>query len=100
MAKSILDYIFRWLGHTFLEGFKAPAPAKSLQPEAPAEKGDAPAKIVEAAAPAEGVNVQVLDAQFRDFMEDAPVCDQCGAITVRNGACYRCYNCGNSMGCS
>ena len=33
-------------------------------------------------------------------LELIPVCDQCGAITVRNGACYRCYNCGNSMGCS
>ena len=44
------------------------------------------------------MNVQVLDAQFKHFMEDAPVCDQCGAITVRNGACYRCYNCGNSHG--
>ena len=44
--------------------------------------------------------VKVLDEQFRHFMEDAPACDNCGAITVRNGACYRCYNCGNSMGCS
>ena len=95
MAKSLPDYIFRWIGHAFLEGFKAPAPAKSLQPE------PAPAKADKAgAAPAQGVNVQVLDAQFKNFMEDAPVCDQCGAITVRNGACYRCYNCGNSMGCS
>jgi len=33
IAKSLTDYIFRWMGHTFLEGFKAPAPAKSLQPE-------------------------------------------------------------------
>ena len=32
--------------------------------------------------------------------EDAPVCDQCGAITVRNGSCYRCFVCGSSMGCS
>jgi ribonucleoside-diphosphate reductase alpha chain len=33
-------------------------------------------------------------------MGDAPACDVCGAITVRNGTCYRCLNCGNSMGCS
>ena len=32
--------------------------------------------------------------------EDAPACDVCGAITVRNGNCYKCLNCGNSMGCS
>ena len=48
----------------------------------------------------QGFDVKVLDKQFEGFMEDAPLCDQCGAITVRNGACYRCYNCGNSMGCS
>ena len=34
------------------------------------------------------------------FMGDAPFCDQCGHTTVRNGSCYRCTNCGNSMGCS
>jgi ribonucleoside-diphosphate reductase alpha chain len=34
------------------------------------------------------------------MMGDAPFCDNCGHITVRNGACYRCLNCGSSMGCS
>ncbi|MFW6197729.1 MAG: vitamin B12-dependent ribonucleotide reductase, partial [Myxococcota bacterium] len=42
----------------------------------------------------------VLDQQLGDMMGDAPMCDQCGHITVRNGACYKCLNCGNSMGCS
>jgi ribonucleoside-diphosphate reductase alpha chain len=41
-----------------------------------------------------------LDAQLEEMMGDAPVCDGCGHITVRNGACYKCLNCGNSMGCS
>ena len=41
-----------------------------------------------------------LDAQLDKMMGDAPVCDVCGHITVRNGACYKCLNCGNSMGCS
>jgi ribonucleoside-diphosphate reductase alpha chain len=41
-----------------------------------------------------------LDAQLEEMMGDAPVCDSCGHITVRNGACYKCLNCGNSMGCS
>jgi ribonucleoside-diphosphate reductase alpha chain len=40
------------------------------------------------------------DAQLDAMMGDAPVCDVCGHITVRNGACYKCLNCGNSMGCS
>ncbi len=38
--------------------------------------------------------------QFARFQSDAPSCDNCGSITVRNGNCYLCHNCGNSMGCS
>ncbi len=40
------------------------------------------------------------EMQFATFQIDAPACDNCGAITVRNGNCYLCHNCGNSMGCS
>jgi len=40
------------------------------------------------------------DSFFANLMGDAPACDLCGHITVRNGACYKCTNCGNSMGCS
>ena len=48
----------------------------------------------------EGTTGSPLDAQLDTMMGDAPVCDVCGHITVRNGACYKCLNCGNSMGCS
>jgi ribonucleoside-diphosphate reductase alpha chain len=41
-----------------------------------------------------------VDAQLSELMRDAPFCDVCGHITVRNGACYKCLNCGNSLGCS
>ena len=41
-----------------------------------------------------------LDQLAAEFMADAPFCDVCGHITVRSGACYKCLNCGNSMGCS
>ena len=44
--------------------------------------------------------LEQFNAQFAHFLEDAPACDICGSITVRNGTCYKCYNCGNSMGCS
>ncbi len=44
--------------------------------------------------------MQQFNAQFEHFQDDAPACDICGAITVRNGNCYKCFNCGNSMGCS
>ena len=42
----------------------------------------------------------LLSEQFSGFQADAPACDYCGAITVRNGNCYLCHNCGHSMGCS
>jgi ribonucleoside-diphosphate reductase alpha chain len=41
-----------------------------------------------------------LNAQLSQMMGDAPMCSTCGHVTVRNGSCYRCLNCGNSMGCS
>ncbi len=44
--------------------------------------------------------MQQFNAQFEHFQDDAPACDVCGSITVRNGSCYKCFNCGNSMGCS
>ena len=44
--------------------------------------------------------LEQFNAQFSHFGDDAPACDVCGSITVRNGTCYKCYNCGNSMGCS
>jgi ribonucleoside-diphosphate reductase alpha chain len=44
--------------------------------------------------------VTARSEQFADFQTDAPPCDNCGAITVRNGNCYLCHNCGSSMGCS
>jgi len=44
--------------------------------------------------------VSVMTAHLSEMMGDAPFCDVCGHITVRNGACYKCLNCGNSLGCS
>jgi len=86
MAKSLVDYIFRWLQLTFVE------------------VKDSSAKIGDTAPPpsvkTQSAGSGRVDAQFEHFMDDAPACDICGSITVRNGACYKCFNCGNSMGCS
>jgi ribonucleoside-diphosphate reductase alpha chain len=49
---------------------------------------------------ATSVQINTLDAQLSEMMGDAPFCDVCGHITVRSGACYKCLNCGNSLGCS
>jgi len=110
IAKSITDYLFRWLGCQFVAGYReqnSPAP----QPELPL-KGIAEQEKKVVNKPVEELEqtgelpsrpmtgVQALSKTVAHFMTDAPTCDTCGAITVRNGACYKCLNCGNSMGCS
>jgi len=167
IAKSIVDYIFRWLGITFMPGYreanmgyvpeapaeggeaeteskpaakkaggpsagpgpaKKPAAAPAPAAAAPVAKPVAPAPAPVAKATSNGshtpaakptVNTALLERagvamkvdlnggnftsrteQFASFQTDAPSCDNCGAITVRNGNCYLCHNCGNSMGCS
>jgi ribonucleoside-diphosphate reductase alpha chain len=96
IAKSIVDYIFRWLDLTFPNG-KATF-CKTTEPEPRTETETE--TVVTAAPVAPEMMTPRVDDQFKGFMDDAPSCEICGAITVRNGACYRCYNCGNSMGCS
>ena len=172
IAKSVVDYIFRWAAITFLPGYreanrgelaKSPAgsgsgeasgdssgddetarqPAAmkaggqaghrttaaadtatmaSLQPSvAPTTAvlvGNGPVKangkhggridfaVLERAGVAMNVDGNTASSignrndQFARFQSDAPSCDNCGSITVRNGNCYLCHNCGNSMGCS
>jgi ribonucleoside-diphosphate reductase alpha chain len=162
-AKSLIDYIFCWMGCQFIPGYaEQNTPNRNVVP-APDSKTtvtakqlvektkDLAQKIVEAkskttaktktspvlrmpvreiAPPGKGRLAQAADrikelvgavvgdsdsetdtegemklmqqfnSQFEHFQDDAPACDICGAITVRNGTCYKCYNCGNSMGCS
>ena len=45
-------------------------------------------------------SVSTVQAVLSDMMGDAPACNECGHITIRNGSCYKCLNCGNSLGCS
>ncbi|HLV20301.1 MAG TPA: vitamin B12-dependent ribonucleotide reductase, partial [Polyangiaceae bacterium] len=104
-ATSIVDYIFRVLGVEYLQRYDF-AQVKPAEAPTPIEDPTRP-NLVESAAPAPElppapVEAQgsALDAQLEEMMGDAPVCDGCGHITVRNGACYKCLNCGNSMGCS
>ena len=155
MAKSVVDYIFRFLGMTFISGYReanAPRrddaePSSHSSPASPGrQSGDSSnpksASLKDGAGPqgqtgaaqqtatvqqAETVVEKLLkpyrnghgsngnghnrlsilnsqpstrSEQFAHFQSDAPACDNCGAITVRNGNCYLCHNCGQSMGCS
>ena len=45
-------------------------------------------------------SVTTVQEVLGDMMGDAPACPDCGHITIRNGSCYKCLNCGNSLGCS
>jgi ribonucleoside-diphosphate reductase alpha chain len=157
IAKSLIDYIFRWLGITFLPGYKEAS--QGLAPgdsgaggklAGPSTTGDGPTETKPVATKAGGQSggteaqpqkkaaanghaqghtnghssggIEDLagrlleragalmadepeahnsrSEQFAGFQVDAPACDNCGSITVRNGNCYLCHNCGNSMGCS
>jgi ribonucleoside-diphosphate reductase alpha chain len=83
-AKSIMDYIFRWLG------------AKFLGPEyAVGEVGD-----TLTLRPTEADPQQTLPFSAAPTLEDAPLCAECGSIMTRNGSCYKCGNCGGTSGCS
>ena len=116
MATSIVDYIFRVLGLEYL-GRTDFVQIKPI--DLTTEKGAAtaiypknPSQMIASGAPIEGINLQMempgtnstaassSADHLAQMMGDAPPCDGCGHTTVRNGACYKCLNCGNSMGCS
>jgi ribonucleoside-diphosphate reductase alpha chain len=98
-AKSVTDYVFRYLGSRFLQSEAPPD-------EQEADGLEAPVRALPRAAVAGGSGRTPLTAsgpatgQAFVNQSDAPACTDCGSITVRNGACYKCANCGLSMGCS
>ena len=93
IAKSVLDYIFRWLGKKFLPPDEIPAIVdEHVELVTP---GIAPPKGVSHNAALDQKEHQVYRMQA-----DAPPCHDCGSIMVRNGACYKCLNCGSTSGCS
>lgn len=148
IAKSVVDYIFRWMGLTFLAGYREEQKAKAelISGNEPKEASKQPLPVVSAstgsrpsvesatetarnestrtesirtesirtearyvshedkspgwAITSTAVREDSRGEQFTRFQSDAPACDNCGSVTVRNGNCYLCHNCGNSLGCS
>jgi ribonucleoside-diphosphate reductase alpha chain len=104
IAKSITDYIFRWLSLKFIPNELASSGAKDLPPgSAPAAaRRSAAVQTVEAVSvlPPPVVAVPAPELPAYLAQADAPPCPTCGSITVRNGACYKCVNCGTTTGCS
>jgi ribonucleoside-diphosphate reductase alpha chain len=130
IAKSIMDYIFRWLELRFVTGRQYPlfkdmmlAPAVSTQQSSLSQSGGletaSPTIDAETTPPQGGLGSQPPSAvksspslvdrglyhsadALKEFVDlgDAPTCHVCGAIMTRNGSCYRCMSCGSTSGCS
>ena len=113
MAKSIMDYLFRYIALKFLDrnerahvgliadqedAYGNDLPNTLAAPSASSGAGQA--GPVGVPAPAGEGRAQAAERQVFVTQADAPPCPECGAITSRNGACYRCNNCGTSIGCS
>jgi ribonucleoside-diphosphate reductase alpha chain len=104
---SLVDLIFRVLGMEYLgrtdfvqvkpDGTQEETIQKRLELKTETQPAAmAPKKIVDT----ELATSEMRNEQLRGMMGDAPFCSNCGSITIRNGACYKCDNCGNSEGCS
>ncbi len=109
-AKSITDYIFRWLQLRFLTGQQQMLfenlrlrPAGASQPEGVGSQDESStARRPEAGTREPGAgSIHAADALSSMVdLGDAPSCSFCGAIMTRNGSCYRCMSCGSTSGCS
>ena len=98
-AKSIVDYIFRWLAAKFLSPeaqFRAGVNNRDEVVTTP-EQLPLDVKATTASAPPQPKPASFAAIQNQ---EDAPPCSTCGSIMVRSGACYKCTNCGTTSGCA
>ena len=102
VAKSLVDYIFRWMGKRFLTadqqeeiGILSPEVRQRL-----AERYDAGEAATGAAAPADYTPAPTGQTALFNSFEDAVECARCGGRMVRTGSCYTCRDCGTNTGCS
>ena len=95
-AKSIMDYVGRWLALTFLPPEKQPTGKGMWHPleNQEDEEGSGGSKKALPSGAGGGEESTFVP------QADAPVCDKCGSLMIRNGACYKCPNCGETSGCS
>jgi ribonucleoside-diphosphate reductase alpha chain len=102
-AKSIMDYIFRWLQLRFLTG-QQQFLFENLRPRPAGGEQDAASAVrrPESGSREPGTgSVHAADALAGIIdLGDAPTCSFCGSIMTRNGSCYRCGSCGSTSGCS
>ena len=117
-ASSIIDYVFRWMGSQFIPGFIEKSRGNGVGQqelnipglqEQEAKRVNKPvAELPVSGSDGESIahaathshDSSAISQSVAHFMEDAPTCPTCGNVTVRNGACFKCLNCGESLGCS
>ncbi|MBI5774053.1 MAG: vitamin B12-dependent ribonucleotide reductase [Verrucomicrobia bacterium] len=120
-ASSIIDYVFRWMALQFIAGYREATSPKQAElqmpglieevkkkvnrpvPDLPLAESDT--DFINVAADPQAAQsavraITTLSQAIEHFQKDAPTCPNCGHIAVRNGACYKCLNCGESLGCS
>ncbi|HWG36141.1 MAG TPA: hypothetical protein VN690_00340, partial [Terriglobales bacterium] len=88
--KSIMDYLFRWMGLKFLD--HAPPAPKGVV-DVHGDRGEAKEELETAG------QIPLITSSAANAI-DAPACHNCGSIMVPNGSCYKCVNCGETSGCS
>jgi ribonucleoside-diphosphate reductase alpha chain len=117
-AASITDYVFRWMALQFIPGYRAALVTNRAQPELampglleeekkrvnrPVRElpiaDDTDVLEVKSENGGNGHGARTLTSMITN-QQDAPTCPSCGHVAVRNGACYKCLNCGESLGCS
>lgn len=118
-STSIIDFIFRLLGYEYLnrtdlvhvldkpevsntgeEDWDEPVKQPELSSVRVVASTPQSVKAQAAATPKSNNAMDAVNVAARSMQSDAPACNTCGHITVRSGTCYKCLNCGNSMGCS
>jgi ribonucleoside-diphosphate reductase alpha chain len=106
-AKSIVDYIFRWMATKFLSPeaqFRAGVNVREDAAVTAAEPVAAPAAPAPAPIASHAADVGKRAGEFTHAaiqnQEDAPPCSTCGSIMIRSGSCYKCANCGTTSGCA
>ncbi len=112
-AKSIMDYIFRWLSSKFLNQIPEPT-SESLEEVNSLSISDQNTNLLGNRQTPNSSEIMLSDGEklqndisisenekttFQN-MADAPICTECGSLMVRNGACFKCLNCGSVFGCS
>jgi ribonucleoside-diphosphate reductase alpha chain len=105
-AKSIVDYIFRWMATKFLSPeaqFRAGVNMREEPADdtGPVSAASAPATVAAARSEAKA-EPAAKKSEFGALrnQEDAPPCSTCGSIMIRSGSCYKCHNCGTTSGCA